>query len=73
MFSNHEIMSVLIELRERKDMLDFERKKQLISEAQRLAEVVNLARFEGVIPSDEVTVQLCEILDILANDIEENV
>ena len=54
-------------------MLDFERKKQLILEGEILAEINNRARFEGVIPCDEVTIRLCEILDILADDIKETV
>jgi len=54
-------------------MLDFERKNQLIVEAQNLAEIINLARFEDVIPCDDATIRLCEILDILADDIKETV
>ena len=54
-------------------MLDFERKNQLILEGQRLAEIINRARFEGVIPCDDFTVRLSEILDILAEDIKETV
>lgn len=52
-------------------MLDFERKNQLITEACYLAAIINRARFEERIPSDEVTVQLVHILDILADDIKE--
>jgi len=54
-------------------MLDFERKNQLIVEGQNLAEIINRARFEDVIPSADFTVRLCEILDILADDIKETV
>jgi hypothetical protein len=39
----------------------------LILEASVLADKINLARFEGVIPSDEDTIRLCEIMDILRN------
>jgi len=52
-------------------MVDFERKIQLMVEAQDLSQMVNTARFEGKIPSDEITVRLCEILDILADDMVE--
>lgn len=45
--------------------------KALIREAGVLADKINLARFEGVIPSDEDTVRLCIILDILADPDEE--
>lgn len=54
-------------------MLDFERKNQLILEAQRLAEIINRDRFENKRPHVAVTIQLCEILDILADDIKETV
>lgn len=40
--------------------------KKLLIEASALAEKINLARFEGNIPSDDDTIRLCEILDILA-------
>jgi len=53
------------------NMVDFERKIQLMVEAQDLSQMVNTARFEGKIPSDEITVRLCEILDILADDMVE--
>ena len=46
--------------------------KALIIEASILAYKINLARFEGVIPSDEDTVRLCQILDVLAYQDEEN-
>lgn len=52
-------------------MLDFERKNQLIVEAQNLAEVINRDRFENRRPPVAVTIQLCEILDILVDDIKE--
>jgi len=39
-----------------------------ILEASILAEKINLARFEGVEPSEEDTVRLCEIMDILRGD-----
>jgi hypothetical protein len=45
--------------------------KELIIEASILAHKINLARFESVIPSDEDTVRLCTILDILACQYEE--
>ena len=48
---------------------DFERKIQLITEAQVLSEMINNARFEGRIPYDDHTIRLCEIIDILADDI----
>jgi hypothetical protein len=54
-------------------MLDFERKNQLIVEGQNLAEIINRARFDCRVPSYEITVRLCEILDILADDIKETV
>ena len=54
-------------------MIEFERKNQLILEAQNLAEIINVARFENRIPPVAVTIQLCEILDILADDIKETV
>ena len=50
-------------------MLDFERKIQLITEAQVLSEKINRARFEERIPCDDYTIRLCEIIDILADDI----
>ena len=50
-------------------MLDLERKIQLITEAQVLSEKINRARFEERIPSDDFTIRLCEIIDILADDI----
>jgi len=37
----------------------------LINEASILAELINLARFEGDAPSADHTVRLCEILDRL--------
>ena len=37
----------------------------LINEASILAELINLARFEGTVPSADHTVRLCEILDRL--------
>ena len=40
--------------------------KELLIEASALAEKINLARFEGIVPSDDYTIRLCEILDILA-------
>lgn len=45
--------------------------KALIIEASILADKINLARFEGVVPSDEDTVRLCEIMSILADQVEE--
>lgn len=45
--------------------------KELIIEASILAYKINLARFEGVVPSDEDTVRLCTILNILADQDEE--
>ena len=48
---------------------DFERKIKLVTEACYLSHIINRARFEEVIPSDEVTVRLCSILNILADDI----
>jgi hypothetical protein len=50
-------------------MLDLERKIQLITEAQVLSEKINRARFEERIPYDDFTIRLCEIIDILADDI----
>jgi hypothetical protein len=50
-------------------MLDLERKIQLITEAQVLSEKINRARFEERIPYDDYTIRLCEIIDILADDI----
>jgi hypothetical protein len=38
---------------------------KLISEARRLAEIINRDRFEGKIPESEDTVRLCELLDLL--------
>jgi len=52
-------------------MIDLERKIELLFEAQDLSHMVNNARFEGTIPSDETTVRLCEILDILVDDMTE--
>lgn len=51
-------------------MLDFERKIQLITEAQVLSEIINRARFEERIPYDDHTIRLCTIIDILADDIK---
>ena len=34
-------------------------------EARRIAEEINLARLAGDVPSDELTVRLCEVLDII--------
>jgi hypothetical protein len=39
--------------------------KQLIKEASRLANEINIARFEGRIPSAEATVRLVEVTDLL--------
>jgi hypothetical protein len=50
-------------------MLDYERKIKLITEAQVLSEIINKARFEETIPYDDFTIRLCEIIDILAGDI----
>ena len=52
-------------------MVDFERKIELMFEAQDLSQIVNDARFEGKIPSGQVTIRLCEILDILFDDMVE--
>ena len=49
-------------------MLDFERKIQLIFEAQKLAHMINLDRFEEIICDADHTTRLCEILDILESD-----
>ena len=38
---------------------------KLISEARRLAEIINRDRFEGKIPESAHTVRLCELLDLL--------
>ena len=59
-------MSIILESDMESDM-----DKALIREAGVLADKINLARFEGVIPSDEDTVRLCIILDILADPDEE--
>jgi len=37
----------------------------LLAEARKLAEKVNLDRFEGNVPSDYDTTRLCEVIDIL--------
>ena len=50
-------------------MLDLERKIELVTEAQVLSEIINRARFEERIPYDDFTIRLCEIIDILADDI----
>lgn len=39
---------------------------KLLNEASLLAEQINRARSNGNVPSDECTVRLCEILDILS-------
>jgi hypothetical protein len=49
-------------------MLDFERKLELLFEAQKLADTINFDRFNDRVCSDEVTIRLCEILDILEDD-----
>ena len=36
-----------------------------LSEAQAIAEAINRARFEGKVITDQQTVRLCEVLDIL--------
>jgi hypothetical protein len=49
-------------------MLHFERKLELLFEAQKLADTINFDRFNDRVCSDEVTIRLCEILDILEDD-----
>ena len=49
-------------------MLDFERKLELLFEAQKLAHMINLDRFEEIICDADHATRLCEILDILEDD-----
>ncbi len=45
--------------------------KQLIKEASRLGNEINIARFEGKIPSADATVRLLEVTDLLQSALEE--
>ena len=41
------------------------RMKSLIEEAKILATLINTDRFLGVVPSDELTVRLTEVIDMM--------
>lgn len=41
------------------------RMKSLIEEARTLATLINIDRFLGVVPSDELTVRLTEVTDLM--------
>ncbi len=45
--------------------------KQLIKEASRIANEINIARFEGKSPSADATVRLLEVTDLLQSALEE--
>ena len=49
------------------------RMKSLIEEARVLATLINTDRFLGVVPSDELTVRLTEVVDLMESivDMEE--
>jgi hypothetical protein len=50
--------------------MNLQEKKYLLARAAVLAHAINLDRFEGLLPYAETTVRLCEILDILCDQID---
>lgn len=50
--------------------MNLEQKKDLLNLATALSREINLDRFEGNVPDAEATVRLCEILDVLSDQID---
>jgi hypothetical protein len=51
-------------------IMNLEQKKDLLNLAAALSREINQDRFEGNVPDAEATVRLCEILDILSDQID---
>jgi hypothetical protein len=49
--------------------MNLEQKKDLLNLAAALSREINQDRFEGIVPDAEATVRLCEILDVLSDQI----